>query len=167
MFILSVPRTIFIFFCTLSFFFTLSCTSKGSDSHKGELRVALSSAPATLDPRKATDATGMRLSNLIFQSLVRVNKNLEVEGDAASTWSFKDKTYFFQVPKGILFHNGRALTKEDLAFSFDEFRSKNSPFRLPSLPLRPWKSKKLQKDFPSPFMFLGIPQNSSLRIFPC
>ncbi len=116
----------FILFCTVSLILN-GCTSKES-VRSDSLVVALSSAPATLDPRRATDATGMRLCNLIFQSLVRVGSTLDVEGDAAESWTYKDKVYEFQLKKGLRFQNGRSVTREDIEFSFSEFKSPKSPF---------------------------------------
>ncbi|NCN41379.1 ABC transporter substrate-binding protein [bacterium] len=122
-------------YCALAIIALSGCTKKGPDSSTA-LRVALSSAPATLDPRKATDATGMRLCNLLFQSLVRVDSDLNVVGDAASDWSYKDKVYTFQLKSGLQFHNGRPLTKEDLLFSFEEFKSSLSPFSSAFAPIQ-------------------------------
>ena len=39
-----------------------------------------------------------------------------------------NKCVFFHIPKGITFSNGSALTAEDIQFSFDQYRLKNSPF---------------------------------------
>ena len=90
--------------------------------------VAIGSEPRTLDPRKATDANGMRIMDLLFQSLVRLGPRLEVLPSAAHSWSYKDNTYVFVIDKKIKFSNGRSLTKEDLLFSFEEYRFGKSPF---------------------------------------
>jgi peptide/nickel transport system substrate-binding protein len=114
----------------------MGCSSSREPVSKDTLRIALSSAPATLDPRKATDATGMRLCNVIFQSLVRVSGSLEVEGEAASAWSYKDKTYRFTLKPDLRFQNGRSVTAEDVLFSFKEFQSKKSPFSSAFAPIQ-------------------------------
>ena len=90
--------------------------------------VAIGSEPRTLDPRKATDANGMRIVDLLFQSLVRLGSRLEVLPSAAHSWSYKNNTYVFVIDKKLKFSNGRVLTKEDLLFSFEEYRFGKSPF---------------------------------------
>lgn len=109
------------------------CTKKPVDD-PSTLCVGLSASPATLDPRKATDATGMRITNLLFSSLVRLGPDLEVVGEAASKWSYSNLTYTFELRPGLKFvgrsmpDEGTPVTKEDIEFSINEFRSATSPF---------------------------------------
>ncbi len=100
---------------------------KALDSKKSVV-VALGSEPRTLDPRKATDAGGMRIADLLFHSLVYRGPRLKILPSVAQSWSYKDKVWTFTVDKGLKFSNGRELTKEDLIFSFEEYRSEKSPF---------------------------------------
>lgn len=109
-------------------FSALACT-RDPAVQPDTLVVALGSQPATLDPRFATDANGMRVVALMFNSLVRIGPALQVEGDAAKTWTYKDKTYHFQLFPGLKFANDRELTKEDIEFSFAQYRSDKSPFK--------------------------------------
>ncbi len=88
----------------------------------------LSNEPKTLDPRYGTDANGQRINGLIFSSLVKIGAHLEIEGDLASSWSYKSKTYTFQLRPGIRFHDGTTATAEDFLFSFAEFNKPRSPF---------------------------------------
>ena len=90
--------------------------------------VALGSEPRTLDPRKATDANGMRIVDLLFHSLVRLGPRFKILPSAAQSWEYDDKVYTFFVSKNLKFSNGRKVNKEDLLFSFDEYRSVRSPF---------------------------------------
>ncbi len=88
----------------------------------------MSQKPSTLDPRFATDAMGMRIGNLIFHSLVRLDRNLKITSSLAEKWSCSKKICSFHIPKGVVFSNGAALTAEDIQFSFDQYRLKKSPF---------------------------------------
>ncbi len=90
--------------------------------------VALGSEPRTLDPRWATDANGMRITSLIFQSLIRLGPRFTVLPDLAKSWKYRNKTYTFIIDKNIKFSNGRKLKKEDIIFSFQEYGSEKSPF---------------------------------------
>ena len=101
-------------------------------SREGEKKqsvvVVLGSEPRNLDPRKATDANSMRIGELLFQSLVRLGPGLEILPSAAQSWSYKDKVYTFILNNKLRFSNGRNITKEDILFSFEEYRSGKSPF---------------------------------------
>ncbi len=90
--------------------------------------IALSQKPSTLDPRFATDAVGMRIGNLIFHSLVRLDRDLKVTSSLAKKWSCSKQICSFHIPKGITFSNGSPLTAEDIQFSFAQYRLKKSPF---------------------------------------
>ena len=92
------------------------------------LVVALGSEPKTLDPRFATDAYGQRIGSLIFSSLVRIGDDLNIIGDAAESWTYKNLTYTFKLKPNISFHDGAALTTEDIVFSINEFKKPSSPF---------------------------------------
>ncbi len=91
--------------------------------------MGVSAFPQTYDPRRTTDAMGQRLSHLIFQSLVKLDSELKIVGDAAETWEQIDKNRFqFSIPKNIQFSNNRRVDKEDLLYSFNYHKSQQSPF---------------------------------------
>lgn len=120
---------IFIPLLTLSTGLFISCTKEVS--HDPEtLVIALGSSPVSLDPRFATDANGMRITDLLFSSLVKMGPQLEVVGDAASSWSYdsKSKTYQFHLHPGLKFSNGREVLPSDILFSFAEYQKPNNPF---------------------------------------
>lgn len=104
-----------------------SCTG-GRKTPADTLVVALGAAPATLDPRFATDANGMRIGGLIFNSLVRPGNDFKPAPDAADIWVYKDHAFIFELRKDLKFHNGRAVTPEDILFSFEQYRLPTSPF---------------------------------------
>ena len=88
--------------------------------------VALGSVPRSLDPRQATDANSMRLTDLLFDPLVRLGPNLQVEPALANKWTYKDKLYTFFISPHWSFSHGRKISQEDLLFSFEEY--KKGPF---------------------------------------
>ena len=109
----------------LSFILLLQCTPPASQ--KGTLSIALDSEPKTLDPRKSTEAYGIRIINLLFHGLVKIGPQLEILPDGAKNWSKKGLIYTFNL-KNLSFSNGRSVTKKDIEFSFEEFIKKGSPF---------------------------------------
>lgn len=106
---------------------SISCTKKAPQD-ASTIYVGLSAEPSTLDPRRATDATGMRLTNLIFTSIVRLGPDMEILGEAATRWTYDKGVYHFDLRPGLKFHDGAAVTKEDIEFSFNEYRKETSPF---------------------------------------
>ncbi len=106
----------------------LSGCSGGNKPTSDNLIVALAAEPATLDPRYATDATGMRIGALIFNSLVRVGEGFKPIPDAAERWEQNGHNYTFFLRPNLHFHNGRVLEPADVEFSFAYYRSKQSPF---------------------------------------
>lgn len=104
------------------------CTQKMHDP-KESVTLALSAHAKTLDPRFSTDATGQRLNSLIFNSFVRTDSVVDIKGEAAYKWDYKDKTYTFYLHKGLTFSDGSPITKEDILFTFDEYLKPSSPFK--------------------------------------
>lgn len=113
---------ILIVFCV----FFLQCTPNNS-TLKDTLTIAIDSEPKTLDPRKSTEAYGIRIINLLFQGLVKIGPDLKILPDGAKSWSQKGLSYTFLLNR-LVFANGREVTPEDIEFSFQEFRKNKSPF---------------------------------------
>jgi peptide/nickel transport system substrate-binding protein len=107
--------------------FALGCQARVK-TPPDTLVVALSAAPATLDPRYATDATGDRLVSLVFSSLVRLGPNLEAVPEAAEHWTCASQTCTFYLRPDLRFNNGRPMNAEDVRYSFAQIASKSSPF---------------------------------------
>ena len=103
-----------------------SADSPASLDPQYRVRVALGSAPRSLDPRQGTDANSMRLTDLLFDPLVRLGPNLQVQPALAEKWTYKNKVYTFFISPHWKFSNGRKISKKDLLFSFEEY--KKGPF---------------------------------------
>lgn len=106
---------------------TTQCTWVATPS-PDTLVVGLSDSPVTLDPRFSTDATGQRICDLIFSSLVQLAPNMRIAGDLAKEWSYAKKTYTFKIKPQVYFHDGSPLTTEDIIFSFQQYTLPSSPF---------------------------------------
>ncbi|NJL24202.1 MAG: hypothetical protein HC902_02805 [Calothrix sp. SM1_5_4] len=104
-----------------------ACTGK-MKTPPDTLVVALAAAPSTMDPRTATDANGVRIGGLIFESLVDVGEDFKPRGQAAQEWEFNGMTLTLRLRHGMSFHNGRPVLPEDILFSFDQYRGSASSF---------------------------------------
>jgi peptide/nickel transport system substrate-binding protein len=76
--------------------------------------------PANLDPRIGTDARSAQLTSLLFSGLLERDAAMNVRGDLADHWETPDpKTYIFHLHGGVKFSDGRALTSDDVKFTFE------------------------------------------------
>ena len=122
--------------------------------------------PVTLHPLKATDANGVRIAHLIFQSLVSLDKNARVKPNLAKKWECQPLYCIFEVPYGQSFSDGSLIRAEDIKFSFQKYRSKESPFQstfqnIQKVQITPQKkswSVRIQLKNPSaPFVASDLP----------
>lgn len=82
--------------------------------------VYLSTKIPSLNPLHSAYEVGL-VTSQIFASLVRMDENNEIAPYLAESWEISDggKTYTFHLAKNAKFHDGKPVTSEDLAFSFD------------------------------------------------
>ena len=87
---------------------------------KGGTVVYLSSKIPSLNPLHSAYEVGL-VTSQIFASLTRMDENNEIAPYIAESWDISDdgKMYTFHIAKNAMFHDGKPVTSEDLAFSFD------------------------------------------------
>lgn len=87
----------------------------------GKLTVAVPAEPATLDPHKSSNRYNYTFNSNMFEGLyIRNDKSELVPGLAESVSVAPDGlTYTFKLRKGVKFHDGSAMTAEDVKFSLD------------------------------------------------
>lgn len=117
-----------IFLILISIWLLPGCTKK-TPTPADTLIFALSASPKTLDPRYSTDADGQRINGLLFNALVKVAPDLEIVGDFAKNWKFKNNSYVFTLNTGITFSDGSPVTAEDILYTFKFYQSDKSPFK--------------------------------------
>ena len=113
-------RAFFLPCLLLSALVLTACTAPAD----GTLRIGLASAPVTLDPRFATDATSSRVNRLLYARLVEFDDHqLPVPGLAH--WQVLSPTHYrFTLDgpigaEGRRFHNGRHLTARDVKATYE------------------------------------------------
>jgi len=84
------------------------------------LVMIIESSPTNLDPRVGLDAQSERIDGLLFDDLLTRDDHLNVQPQLAERWEIPDpRTYVFHLRRGVKFHDGRALTSQDVKWTFD------------------------------------------------
>lgn len=102
-------------------------------SYGGELIWGTTNPPTHINPILTTHSVSVPIQRLVFNRLVRVNSQMQIEPDLAERWDVsKDGlTYIFHLRRGVFFHDGVELTAEDVAFTYNQIIDplNNSPYR--------------------------------------
>ena len=86
--------------------------------------VLIESGPANLDPRIGTDAESERIGSLIFDSLLRRDRQGNLLPGLAERWETPDPlTYIFHLRQDARFHNGKPVTAQDVRYTFESLLS--------------------------------------------
>lgn len=94
----------------------------------GTVVVLIESSPANLDPRVGTDAQSERIYALIFDGLVARDAHFNFTPALAERWEQPDPlTLIFHLRDGVRFHDGRALTARDVAFTIESMLNPKMP----------------------------------------
>ena len=101
------------------------------------LVLLLEDPPRNLDPRFTTDATSMRVSRLVFQSLITVdNPELLPEPQLADRWEVDpsdDRVWTVHLKQGVRWHDGEPFDADDVVYTYRSVMDEavGSPFRSP------------------------------------
>lgn len=87
----------------------------------GELVVALATQPSAIDPINAPSVVEGNVAWQMFDSLVWVNDDGEIEPALAESWEVSDDgtTYTFTLRQGVTFHNGEPFDAEAVRFTWE------------------------------------------------
>jgi peptide/nickel transport system substrate-binding protein len=95
----------------------------------GTLVYALGGDPAHLNIAITTDLNAQQVATQMFSQLLRVDKDANVTGDLAESWSMSPDglTYTFKIRSNVKWHDGRPLTAEDVRWALVEINGKLNP----------------------------------------
>ncbi|MBI5787228.1 MAG: ABC transporter substrate-binding protein [Candidatus Schekmanbacteria bacterium] len=92
-----------------------------------ELKVGLESNPTNLDPRLASDAMSARVTQIVFNSLVRLNAQAQLTPELAEKWEMPDDvTYVFYLRRGVKFQDGQELIAQDVEYTYQSILAPES-----------------------------------------
>jgi peptide/nickel transport system substrate-binding protein len=98
----------------------------------GTLVFAGASDPTYLDPALVSDGESFRVTEQMFEGLVKLKPGtVKVIADLATSWSTsKDgKTWTFQLRKGVKFHDGTAFNAKAVCFNFNRWYNWSGAFQ--------------------------------------
>jgi peptide/nickel transport system substrate-binding protein len=86
----------------------------------GTLIDAMSGEPSGLIPMIAGESAASAVAGNIFNSLLKYDKNLDIEGELASVWSVSNdqKTITFTLKPNLKWSDGKPLTSDDVLFTW-------------------------------------------------
>ena len=103
------------------------CGHYRTDHSPGTIQVDLETSPTSTDPRFGTDATSSRINELIFDSLVKTDRNGQFVGHLADSIERPSPTdIVFHLKHGVRFSDGRELTARDVIFTYDSILAPES-----------------------------------------
>ena len=93
----------------------------GKPVEGGSIKVGISQDLDSLDPHKAVAAGTKEVLFNIYEGLVKPDKDGNLIAAVASEYKVSDdaKVYTFTLRDGVKFHNGNAVTAEDVKYSID------------------------------------------------
>ena len=90
------------------------------------LNFAYDADPVSLDPHEQLSGGTLQLSHMVFDPLIRWNKELGFDPRLAASWErVDDTTMRFKLREGVTFHSGNPMTAEDVVWTIE--RLKTSP----------------------------------------
>lgn len=110
----------------------VACLAPVGAQAKDTLTVDLPNDAATLDPHVQWDTDSYTIYRNIFDNLVTRDASGKIVPQVASAWRYiDDNTIEFTIRSGIKFHDGSALTPDDVAYSVTRIIDPN--FKSPQL----------------------------------
>ncbi|GIN61216.1 peptide ABC transporter substrate-binding protein [Robertmurraya siralis] len=102
--------------------------SSANVSYKDEINIAVTAQPPTLDSAMTVSQVALDIAGNIFETLYTLNEDYEPTPMLAESVDISDdgKTYTFKLREGILFHNGKEMTSEDVVASMNRWLEKSS-----------------------------------------
>ena len=76
--------------------------------------------PSTLIPLLASDSASHSVAGLVYNGLLKYDKNLELRGDLAESWDVSPDglTITFHLRRGVKWQDGRAFTSRDVMYTY-------------------------------------------------
>lgn len=104
----------FLILCLMLSMFIVSC-GKGGKGSGNSVSFNMEAEPTSLDPQILTDMSGLFVTSMTYESLVRLNEKNEIIPAGAESWTKSDdgKVWTFKIRQGMKWSNGDPVTAKD------------------------------------------------------
>jgi peptide/nickel transport system substrate-binding protein len=90
----------------------------------------------TADPHARNEGLNNLINDHVYERLTVRGKKLDILPALAESWTkVNDRTWRFNLRKGVKFHDGTPFTADDVVFSFERAQSAGSNFKVFAAPL--------------------------------
>lgn len=100
-----------------------SGSSGSSGSSDDSVRIGLTADPGGFDPQVELDATAMLVMTNLYDTLINSKDgcSTDIQPQVAESWDVSEDalTYTFHLRDDVTFHNGKALTADDVVYSIN------------------------------------------------
>lgn len=102
----------------------VTSTTAASGTSGGTLVAGQSAEPDRFDPHLTTAYASFQVLENVYDTLVQPGDDLTMEAALATEWTTSDDglTWTFTLRDGVVFHNGRDLTADDVVYSLERIR---------------------------------------------
>ncbi len=88
-----------------------------------DITIAYEADPVSMDPMEQLSSGTLQMMNMVYDPLMRYDSDLKIEPRLAESWEEISPTVLrFHLRKGVRFHNGHAMTADDVIFSLDRMK---------------------------------------------
>ena len=115
----------------------------------GKLSYALATSPDTLDPHRSGLAVSTRVFRTIFDSLVVLDEENNIQPWLAKEWNVAEdgKSYTFKLRDDVKFHDGTPFNAEAVKYNFDRILNPETKAANSSALLAPYESSEVIEEF--------------------
>ncbi len=84
---------------------------------------------SNLLPVLSSDSASSSINSLVYNGLIRYDKNLKIEGELAESWdiSADNRTITFALRRNVTWHDGAPFTSADVKFTYELYINPKTP----------------------------------------
>ena len=120
---LAAAMTVSLAACTPSAVNTTTPGSAAAAEYKDTLNIAITAQPPTLDGALTASQISLTIAGNIFEQLYTMNQDYVPTPELAESYTVSDDglVYTFKLRQGVKFHNGQAMTADDVVASMNRW----------------------------------------------